>query len=125
MAKGKMKFVVKSELPAVKSAVGDFCSQARDKALKAGVAAANDSLKSTNAAKDYNLPVDVTSQTDGKKKGAIGYPHFYGGWFEYGTVFIGAVPFIRPGGQAMAKAFQQETQDNVENAVAKKVDLGS
>ena len=55
--------------------------------------------------RDYNLdPGAVKSRVD-MLDGGIGVDEFYWRWFEYGTVKLQAMPFIRPGYRAMRKTF--------------------
>jgi HK97 gp10 family phage protein len=103
MAKSKVKLV--SNFPAVKKAGTEFVRKAVDDALEQGQQTANQRIERNDARRDYNLPADVNQERVGFQSGKITYDHWWGRFFEYGTVFIPAVPFMRPAHRVMRKTF--------------------
>lgn len=79
-------------------------------AVDAGEREANIRLERANSQRGYNLPADVDGSSFGKS-GKIEYPEFYGRFFEYGTVYIDAMPFMRPGHRKMRAVFKSEMGD--------------
>jgi HK97 gp10 family phage protein len=82
--------------------------EAVSKALEAGEREANIRLERANSARGYNLPANVQKSPLGYHSGKIEYPEFYGRFFEYGTVYIDAMPFMRPGHRKMRKVFKEQ-----------------
>lgn len=61
--------------------------------------------------RDYDLdPGDIQKNTLGKS-GRITYDKWYGRFFEYGTVYIQALPFMRPGARAGRKYVKDKAPD--------------
>jgi len=94
-----------SNFPAVKKASYELVQKARDAALLVGENTANDRLEKADVTFGYDLPVDVSKENIGHQSGKIIYDHFYGRWFEYGTVHIHPQPFMRPAHRKMRKTF--------------------
>jgi HK97 gp10 family phage protein len=63
---------------------------------------------------DRHRPVAV------KDSGQIEYDPWYGRFFEYGTVYIPASPFMRPAHRKMRKVFKDEMGANFEPWVRKR-----
>jgi HK97 gp10 family phage protein len=101
----KNKVVLRSNFPAVKKAKTEFVRYAVDAALVVGENTANQRIERNDARKDYNLPADVDKSRIGFQSGKIEYGHWWGRFFEYGTVYIPAVPFMRPAHRLMRKTF--------------------
>jgi HK97 gp10 family phage protein len=99
------KTVLISRFPAAKKAAHELVVVARDAALLEGENTANDKLEATDVGRGYDLPVDVSKETIGWQSGKIVYDHFWGKFFEYGTVYIAAAPFMRPAHRKMRKTF--------------------
>lgn len=89
----------------------DKTKDAVDKALDAGEREANIRIEKTNARRGYNLPADVTKHETGTKGGYIEHPRWEMRFFEFGTVFIDAAPFMRPGHRKLRSVFKDETGD--------------
>jgi hypothetical protein len=109
-----------SNFPAVKKAAYEVVQKARDAALLDGENTANDRLERNDVARGYDLPVDVKKENIGHQSGKIVYDHFYGRMFEYGTVFIQAMPFMRPGHRKMRKTFLDVMDDDFEGFVKRR-----
>jgi HK97 gp10 family phage protein len=101
----KNRVVLRSNFPAVKRAKTEFVRHAVDAALIVGENTANQRIERNDARKDYNLPADVDKERIGFQSGKISYDHWWGRFFEYGTVYIPAVPFMRPAHRAMRQTF--------------------
>jgi hypothetical protein len=121
MAKTKVR--LESNFPAAKRAAFDAVRHARDKALVDGEATANQKIERADARLDYNLPADVNKENIGFQSGKISYDHFYGRWFEYGTVFIKASPFMRPAHRKMRKTFLSFMGDDFEGWIKRRAEV--
>lgn len=95
-----------SRFPAATAAAHEVVRLARDQALLAGENEANDRISRNDMALGYDLPADVTKETIGFQSGKIVYEHFYGHFFENGTVHIPAIPFMRPASRKMRTVFK-------------------
>lgn len=82
--------------------------EAIEKAVREGEKAANIAIERTNTRRGYNLPTTVESFHSEKSGGIQAGSEFWWKFFEYGTVFIDAVPFIRPGHRKMRAVFKEE-----------------
>lgn len=85
--------------------------EAVEKALDEGEKAANIRIERANSQRGYNLPAAVEKQGTSYHSGLIEYPEFFGRFFEYGTVYIDAMPFMRPGHRKMRSTFKKEMGD--------------
>jgi hypothetical protein len=65
-------------------------------------------LESQASRRGYNLDAGDIDKQELPMDGRISYPHFYGRFFEYGTVHIPALPFIRPGHRAGRKVIKNQ-----------------
>ena len=81
--------------------------RAVEKAVEAGEREANIRIEKANAQRGWNISTDVESEASGMS-GKIEFPHFWGRFFEYGSVKHDAMPFMRPGHRKMRKVFKQE-----------------
>lgn len=98
----RLKEVTQNAEKALRSAVA--------KAADAGESEARGKVTEANQAREYNLPVDdIQSEADGMEARVFATQPYWP-YFEYGTVFIDPVPFIRPARQAMAEAFSAEVK---------------
>jgi HK97 gp10 family phage protein len=118
VAKSRMR--VESRFPAVKDAAHDLVRHARDLALNAGEGEAEKRLERIDDTRGYELPIDIHQDKIGFQSGRIFYEPFYGRWFEYGTVYIPAAPFMRPAHRKMRKTFVGEMGDNFEGWVKRR-----
>lgn len=101
-AKPKMRLV--SKFPEVKRASREITQLAITQATLAGQNKADDRIASNDMKTGYNLPID-TQKDVRPMQGRITYDHWWGRFFEYGTVYIPAVPFMRPANREMRKVF--------------------
>jgi HK97 gp10 family phage protein len=104
----------------VKEAAYEAVVHARDKALDAGEHEAESKLERIDDTHGYDLPIDIGQETVGHQSGRIFYENWWGHFFEYGTVFIRATPFMRPASRKMRKVFIGELGDSFEGWVKRK-----
>ena len=116
----KTRLKIESRFPAVKEAAYEAVVHARDAALDEGEAEAEKRLERIDDTKGYELPINIEQRTIGHQSGLIEYNEWYGRFFEYGTVFINASPFMRPAHRKMRKRFIAELDDNFEGWVRRK-----
>lgn len=91
----------------------------RDHALDVGEDEAERRLERANNARGWNLPMNIDQETTGFQSGLIRYPEFFGKFFEYGTVYLPASPFMRPAHRKMRKAFIDELGDQAPKWIRK------
>lgn len=108
-----------SRFPEAKKGARDAFEHAIGKALDVGEAEAEKRLERIDDTKGYDLPIDV-GQEQSQMSGRIEYDPFYGRWFEYGTVYIPATPFMRPAHRKMRKEFIAKVGDDFEGWVRKR-----
>lgn len=118
MAKPRMK--LESRFPAVKDAAHDLVRHSRDRALNVGEGEAEKRLERVDDTRGYELPIDIQQEKTGFQSGRIFYEPWYGRFFEYGTTYIPAAPFMRPAHRKMRKAFVEELGENFEGWVRKR-----
>ena len=115
MAKNSIK--VETHFRPVKEAMYETVQYARQLALSEGKAVANNKLASGTTRRGYEdlgSSLRVENENIGFQSGRIfvetqsekwGDDPFWARYFEYGTVHLPAMPFIRPGARAMNKTF--------------------
>jgi hypothetical protein len=103
MAKAKIK--LESNFRTVVKASNESIALGVREAVDEGQETAATRLDTQAGRRGYDLQGSDVDKQSGLKDGKISYPHFYGRWFEYGTVRIAAMPFIRPGHRKMRKVF--------------------
>ena len=121
MAKNTVR--LESRFPAAKKGAHDAVRHARDLALNVGEAEAEKRLEHVDNTRGYELPIDIQQETTGFQSGRIFYEPWYGRYFEYGTVFIEAAPFMRPAHRKMRRTFLKEMDGQVEKFIRKRVRL--
>lgn len=104
----KKRLSLESNFPAAKRAGWEAVQAARKAALDAGEHTAETRLERIDDSRGYELPIDVQQENIGHQSGRIFYPQWYGRFFEYGTTYIHAQPFIRPAHRQMRKVFLAE-----------------
>lgn len=104
---------VTSRFPQAKKGAHDAINHAIDAALNVGEAEAEKRLERIDDTKGYDLPIDIEQQQS-KNSGQIEYAPWYGRFFEYGTVYITASPFMRPAHRRMRKEFKDKMADDFE-----------
>lgn len=101
----KMKLT--SNFRAAKDAGHDALQELIEKGTEAMHETAEARLEKGASRRGYDLPRDVEKDV-GRLDGKISYAHWYGHFFEYGTTFIAALPFIRPGHRAGRKVVKDK-----------------
>jgi HK97 gp10 family phage protein len=121
-AKPKMR--LESRFPAVKKAAYEVVQHARDEALIEGVEETRRRIEKGAASRGYDLdPFVVEKENIGHQSGRIFVPSekwFYR-FFEFGSVYIAPIPFIRPAHRRMRKTFVDEMGDQFEKFVRRRV----
>ena len=104
----------------MKKAAYEVVQHARDEALIEGVEETRKRIEKGAASRGYDLdPFVVEKENIGHQSGRIFVPteNWYYKFFEFGTVHIPAIPFIRPAHRKMRKVFREEMGDNFEKFV--------
>jgi len=114
---------LESRFPAVKKAAYDTVKKSRDLALNAGEGEAEKRLERVDDTRGYELPIDVEQENIGHQSGRIYYEPWYGRFFEYGTVYIPAAPFMRPAHRKMRKVFKDTMADDFEPFVRRRAQV--
>ena len=112
---------MESRFPAVKKGMYEAVQHARDRALDEGEHEAENRLDRANDSRGYNLPSDIEQKKTGFQSGKIVYPEWTGRFFEYGTIHIAPMPFMRPAHRKMRKTFLDELGDNAPKFIRRKV----
>lgn len=123
MATVKTRTRLTSRFAAVEEAKFELVRHARDVALEAGQQLANQKIERFDRQRDYNLDADVSKQNLGWQSGKILYDHWWGKFFEYGTVYIQAMPFMRPAHRRMRKVFLTVMGPEFEGFIKRKARL--
>lgn len=89
----------------------DKTRDAVKKALDEGEKTANITIERTNTRRDYNLPASVEAHKTADKGGFIEHPDWFMRFFEFGTRYIDAAPFMRPGHRKLRSVFKGEMGD--------------
>ena len=121
-AKSKMR--LESRFPAVKKAAYEVVQKARDEALIEGVEETRRRIEKGAASRGYDLdPFVVEKENIGHQSGRIFVPSekWYYKFFEFGTVYIPAMPFIRPAHRKMRAKFRDVMGDDFEKFVRRRV----
>lgn len=121
MARNRIK--IENRFPAAKEAMWDAVRAARDNALGEGEHEAERRLERANDSRSYELEIDVQQEKTGFQSGRIVYVPFYGRWFEYGTVHIAAMPFMRPAARKMWKRFVSDLGDEAPKRIRRRARL--
>lgn len=115
-----------SRFPAVKAAAYQAVGNARDEALKAGQEETQKRIGKAREQRGYDLdPYVVQKENIGHQSGRIFVPpeKWYYRFFEYGTVYIAATPFMRPAHRVMRKTFRGEMGDNFEKFLSSRAGI--
>lgn len=113
---------VTSKLPQAKRAMHDQIEKAQAQALNIGEREAESRLQRVNSSRGYLLPTDVEQEIEDKEARLV-YDNWYGHFFEYGTTYIVASPFMRPAGRKMNKAFTKAMKSDTEAAIRRKAEV--
>ena len=110
----KNRVVLRSEFPAVKKAAWEVVNEAREVWLQVGANTAEETASSKAASAGYSLQVGIDKEKVGHQSARISAVTHSSKWgddpwflrfFEYGTVHIQAMPFMRPAERKAKKAF--------------------
>ena len=113
------QFVLRSNFHAAKLAGDDAISEVIEKATEAMRDTAEARLDKGASRRGYDLPRDV-EMSRSRMDGQIRYSHWWGRFFEYGTVHIAALPFIRPGHRAGRKVVKNDSPEVFEKWMNRK-----
>jgi HK97 gp10 family phage protein len=118
------KIRMESRFPAVKKAAYEVVQKARDEALIEGQEETQKRIEKGAASRGYDLdPFVVEKENIGHQSGRIFVPSekWYYRFFEFGTVYIPAMTFMRPAHRKMRKKFKDVMGDDFEKFVRRRV----
>jgi hypothetical protein len=125
----KNRIVIRSEFPAVKRAAWETVQKARETWLEVGAKEAQEKVDSQAATRGYNLSIGIGKERLGFQSARIfttahsvrwGDDPFWERFFEYGTLTIPAMPFVRPAARKANKAFLLEMGTKLEGNIRRK-----
>lgn len=126
----KNRVVIRSEFPAVKKAGYETVQAAREIWKQVGAETAEEKASTQAATRGYALQVGVGSENIGFQSARIFPTTHTSTWgddpwilrfFEYGTVFIPAMPFMRPAARKANKAFTTAMGTLLEGKIRRRV----
>lgn len=131
MAKTTVK--LESRFPQAKKGAADAVTHAIKEALVEGQEEAQGRIERARDKTGYDLDPFVVWQkhfkrADGELEGGMIFIHsdwWYYKFFEHGTVFIPATPFMRPAHRKMRDRFKAEMGDNFEKFVTRRTRMSS
>lgn len=127
MARNRVR--IESSFPAVKRAGWETVTKARETWLEVGAETAEKRANDQAASRGYELQVGVDKERIGHQSARISAVTHTSRWgddpwllrfFEYGTVHIAAMPFMRPAARKANKAFVAEMGDELEGNIRKR-----
>ena len=130
MAAAKVRLNIQNEFPAVKRAAWDLVSEARDQWIRTGQSEGEATAAAKAATRGYALQVGIAGEKLGHQSARIiptthtskwGDDPFFLRFFEYGTVYIPAMPFLRPAARKANKQFVNTLGDQLEGRIRRKV----
>lgn len=128
----KSRFVIESKFPAVKRAGWEAVSEARELWLEVGQETAQQKVENQASTRGYALQVGIEKERIGHQSARIfttahserwGEDPFYLRFFEYGTVHIPAMPFMRPAARKANKAFATALGTQLEGKIRRKASV--
>lgn len=105
------KVVLRSRFKEAIDWADDHTRDAVAKALDEGEREANKRIERGNTQRGYNLNASVDAHKTADKGGYIEHPDWFMRFFEFGTVYIDAIPFMRPGHRKLRSVFKSEMGD--------------
>ena len=120
---------IRSEFPAVKRAGHEAVQEARELWLETGAEEGEKKAASQAGTRGYALQVGIDKERVGFQSARItavthsekwGDDPWFLRFFEYGTVFIPAMPFIRPAARKANKAFVAHLGANLEGKIRRR-----
>ncbi len=130
MAKNRVS--IQSNFPAVKKAGWETVQEARELWMEVGQETAQDKADSQAATRGYNLSIGIGKERIGHQSARIfatGHSEKWGDdpwwtrFFEYGTVGIAPMPFIRPAARKANKAFVVAMGAHLEGKIRRKASV--
>lgn len=120
---------IQSNFPAVKRAAWETVQEARELWLEVGQETAQDKVDSQASTRGYNLSIGIGKERLGFQSARIfttahsekwGDDPWWTRFYEYGTVYIPAMPFIRPAARKANKAFVAKMGAQLEGKIRRK-----
>ena len=119
----KNKVIVRSNFLVAAAAGHQAVEDAVGKAVDAGQERANERLSKQSGQRGYNLDEAQVDKEHTGETGKIWSNPWWARFFEYGTVHISPLPFIRPGSRQMRKVMRDELGENFHKFVAAKAGM--
>ncbi len=125
----KARMTIESSFPAVKKAGWETVQQARDRWLDVAEDTAEAKANDQAATRGYELQVGIEGERVGYQSARIFAATHTSRWgddpwllrfFEYGTVHIPAMPFMRPAARKANKEFVAVMGDKLEGNIRKR-----
>lgn len=111
-----------SHFPQAKRAARDGFQKAIELGTNVMEGEAEKRLERIDDTRGYELPIDIQQETS-DQEGRIFYPHFYGRFFEYGTVYIPASPFMKGAHRKGKKAFLDEVHQKLDGYIQRRAGI--
>lgn len=105
----KNRVKITSNFRAARDAADDAVKELIREGTDAMHDTASDRLERGAGRRGYDLPREIRKEVS-SRDGKIIYEPWYGRFFEYGTVHIQAMPFIRPGSRAGRKVIKNSPE---------------
>jgi len=126
------RVVIESRFPAVKAAAYETVALARQAWIDQGTDTANERLQSQAATRGYALSAVIEGEPIGHQSARIfvaahsskwGTDPWFMRFFEYGTAYIPAMPFIRPAARKANKTFVQVMGDDLDGRIRRRASV--
>ena len=126
---GKSRITIESKFHAVSKAGWETVAEAREVWLETGQSEAEQKVESQAATRGYNLSIGIGKERIGHQSARIftvahsekwGDDAWWTRFFEYGTVSIQPMPFIRPAARKANKAFLAVMGSQLEGKIRRK-----
>jgi hypothetical protein len=108
MAASKNRVVLRSNFRAVKGAGHDALAELIEKATDEMERTATTKISQASERRGYNISTEHLEAGHSDDDGWIRFTQFWGRFFEYGTVYIAAMPFMRPAHRAGRKVIKTD-----------------
>jgi HK97 gp10 family phage protein len=124
---------IQHQFPAVKEAAWETVQAAREEWRKVGKEVAEEKVQNQAATRGYALQAGIDTENIGHQSArffAVTHSSKWGNdpwflrFFEYGTVHIQAMPFMRPAARKANKKFVEVMGDQLEGKIRRKVAKG-
>jgi HK97 gp10 family phage protein len=114
------RIVLKSNFKLAAREAHKGLEDAVEKWMDVGENDVKNTLTKREAQRGYSLNTlydSISSEKRGDLDAAIQVAAWYAHFFEYGTVFIDPMPFLRPAKRKADKAFREEAKDKIQQRV--------